>query len=79
MNFATATLKMYYMVDASFAWPSDYINNFKLETAKGMLEQTQLSISEIAYRNGFSSPNYFSTVFKNKYGITPNAYRKSSE
>lgn len=58
---------------------SDYINNFKLETAKGMLEQTQLSISEIAYRNGFSSPNYFSTVFKNKYGITPNAYRKSSE
>ncbi|MCB0426257.1 MAG: substrate-binding domain-containing protein [Mangrovimonas sp.] len=58
---------------------SDYINNFKLESSKGMLENTQMSVSEIAYKNGFSSPNYFSTVFKNKYGVTPNTYRKTSE
>lgn len=58
---------------------SDYINNFKLEIAKGMLDNTQLNISQIAYKNGFSSPNYFSTVFKNKYGISPNAYRNASK
>ncbi|MGY5354206.1 substrate-binding domain-containing protein [Wenyingzhuangia sp. IMCC45467] len=56
---------------------SDYINNLKLDIAKEMLDKSTLTISEIAYKNGFSSPNYFSTVFKNKYGISPNSYRKS--
>ncbi len=55
---------------------SDYISNFRLEKAKTMLEITSLSISEIAYGNGFSSPNYFSTSFKNKFGNSPAAYRK---
>ena len=56
---------------------SEYISNFKLERAKSMLENTDLSISEIAYANGFSSPNYFSTSFKNKYGTSPVSYKKS--
>lgn len=56
---------------------SDYINNFKLEKAKGLLDNTSLSISEIAYSIGFSTPNYFSTAFKNKYGVSPMAHRKS--
>jgi YesN/AraC family two-component response regulator len=55
---------------------SDYLNDFRLDKAKGMLETTDLSISEIAYSHGFSSPNYFSTSFKNKYGVSPNAHRK---
>lgn len=57
---------------------SDYINNFRLEQAKSMLQNPELTISEIAYKTGFSSPNYFSTVFKNKFGISPNAFRKSA-
>ncbi|WP_373517277.1 substrate-binding domain-containing protein [Pricia sp.] len=56
---------------------SDYIGNIRLEKARSMLENTSLTISEIAYANGFSSPNYFSTTFKNKYGASPNSYRKS--
>lgn len=56
---------------------SDYINNYKLESAKMMLEDTDLSVSEIAYKCGFSTPNYFSTSFKNKYGSSPAFYRKS--
>ena len=56
---------------------SDYINNIRLEKSKAMLESSDLSIAEIAYAHGFSSPNYFSTSFKNKYGISPAAYRKS--
>lgn len=55
---------------------SDYINNYKLERAKIMLEESNLSISEIAYKNGFSTPNYFSTSFKNKYGSSPASFRK---
>ncbi|WP_228238366.1 substrate-binding domain-containing protein [Allomuricauda sp. M10] len=56
---------------------SDYINNFKLQRAKSMLETTSLSVSEIAYSNGFSSPNYFSTAFKQKYGESPDSYRRT--
>ena len=56
---------------------SDYMSNLRLENAKAMLENTGLNISEIAYANGFSSPNYFSTTFKNKYGTSPATFKKS--
>ncbi|WP_373057965.1 substrate-binding domain-containing protein [Zunongwangia sp. H14] len=56
---------------------SDYITQFRLERAKSMLVKSNLSVSEIAYKNGFSSPNYFSTAFKGKYGSSPVYFRKS--
>lgn len=55
---------------------SEYIQDFRLEKSKELLENSKLSISEIAYSTGFSSPNYFSTSFKNKFGKTPKEYRK---
>ena len=36
------------------------------------------SIDEIAYSAGFSSRNHFCTVFREKTGMTPGAYRKSA-
>jgi YesN/AraC family two-component response regulator len=54
---------------------SDYIQNIRLEKSKSMLDDYKLSISEIAYAAGFSSPNYFSTCFKNKYNESPKSYR----
>lgn len=56
---------------------SDYINNIKLEKAKELLKTSGLNISEVAYATGFSSPNYFSTAFKNKYGLSPKDYKQS--
>ncbi len=56
---------------------SDHINNIRLERAKEMLKSTGLNISEIAYATGFSSPNYFSTAFKSKYGVTPKEFKIS--
>jgi len=56
---------------------SDHINNIRLEKAKEMLKSTDLNISEIAYAVGFSSPNYFSTAFKSKYGATPKEFKTS--
>ncbi len=55
---------------------SDYIQNTRLEKAKEMLLNTPLTISEIAYATGFSSPNYFSTSFKNKFNKSPKAFRE---
>lgn len=56
---------------------SDYIQNIRLEKAKVLLNETTLTISEVAYATGFSSPSYFSTSFKNKYSKTPKAYRSN--
>lgn len=54
---------------------SDYINSQKLARAKNLLQESNLNISEIAYQLGYSSPGYFSTSFKNKYGISPKQLR----
>nr|WP_315199336.1 substrate-binding domain-containing protein [uncultured Flavobacterium sp.] len=56
---------------------SDHINNVKLEKAAELLKSNTMNISEIAYSLGFSSPNYFSTAFKNKFGISPKEYKTS--
>jgi DNA-binding response OmpR family regulator len=54
---------------------NDYILNTKLQKAKYFLQNEELSIGEIAFKVGFSSPAYFSTVFKSKFGITPKAFK----
>jgi ABC-type sugar transport system substrate-binding protein/AraC-like DNA-binding protein/CheY-like chemotaxis protein/nitrogen-specific signal transduction histidine kinase len=55
---------------------SDYIQNIRLEKAKNLLQNTQLTIAEIAYATGYSSPNYFSTSFKSKFNNSPKSFRK---
>lgn len=55
---------------------SDYIQNIRLEESKKLLKDSKLTIADVAYSTGFSSPNYFSTSFKNKYGKTPNQFKK---
>ena len=55
---------------------SDYILNIRLQKAKYLLQHEDLSISEISYKVGFSSPAYFSTVFKSKFGMTPKAFKE---
>ncbi|KOS05692.1 AraC family transcriptional regulator [Flavobacterium akiainvivens] len=54
---------------------SDHINNIRLEKASEMLKNASLNVSEVAYALGYSSPNYFSTAFKNKFGVSPKDYR----
>ncbi|MRG48018.1 AraC family transcriptional regulator [Chitinophaga sp. SYP-B3965] len=34
-----------------------------------------ISVAEVAYRTGFSSPAYFSTVFKYKLGVSPATFK----
>ena len=55
---------------------SDHISNIRLDKAKELLLNSNHTISEIAYAVGFSSPNYFSTTFKNKYGVSPKEFKK---
>ncbi len=50
---------------------SQFIREYRLQKAMEMLNLNSGTASEIAYRVGFSSPNYFSTAFKNFYGYSP--------
>jgi AraC family transcriptional regulator len=52
-----------------------YIAERRIERAKKMLEETELPISEIALRSGFSSQSHFTTAFRRLAGATPKAFR----
>ncbi len=56
--------------------PSSYIILQKMEEAKRQLAQTDISVTRLAYNLGFSSSNYFSSVFKKTNSISPRDYRK---
>lgn len=51
--------------------PSEFIRNIRLKAAKQFLEQRKGNITEVAFMVGFSSQKYFSTKFKEKYGVKP--------
>ncbi|MGN0174182.1 MAG: AraC family transcriptional regulator [Acutalibacteraceae bacterium] len=54
----------------------DYIINIRIETAKKLLRNSNYSINEISAEIGFKNSLYFSRIFKNKVGISPNEYKK---
>lgn len=55
---------------------NDYILTTRLQKAKFLLTNENLTISEVAFRVGFSSQAYFSTVFKSKFGVTPSEFKE---
>jgi len=55
---------------------NDYILTVRLQKAKYMLINENLSISEISFKVGFSSQAYFSKVFKSKFGVTPTEFKE---
>ena len=55
---------------------NDYISTVRLQKAKFLLTDMELSISDVAFKVGYSSQAYFSTVFKSKFSLTPTEYRE---
>lgn len=56
---------------------SDFIKHIRLERAKDMLLNTSQSVSQIAYKVGYSDANYFSRSFSKTYGLPPSMCRQS--
>lgn len=54
---------------------SQYIEEAKIEKAKEMLQNPKQKINDLAVRLGLNTPGYFSRVFKDKTGMTPQKYR----
>lgn len=55
--------------------PYKYLMNKKIEVAKLMLLNTNISISEISLSLNFNDEHYFSNYFKYKIGIAPSKFR----
>lgn len=55
---------------------SRFVRNYRLEHAYQLLEKKVGTVSEIAYRVGYSSPAYFTKCFTEDFGISPSQVKK---
>jgi AraC family transcriptional regulator len=55
--------------------PYQYLLNMRLKHGEMLLKETSQPIADITYASGFTSPEYFSTLFKKKYNQSPSLYR----
>ena len=56
-----------------------YLTEYRLEIAKEMLLYSQKKILEIARDTGFRDTSYFCALFRKKYGLSPEQYRKTGD
>ncbi|WP_207513706.1 hybrid sensor histidine kinase/response regulator transcription factor [Longitalea luteola] len=54
--------------------PVEYIRSFRLEKAAQLMQKSNMTISEIAYHVGFTTPNYFTKSFKSRFNMLPSEY-----
>ena len=59
--------------------PIEFIRSVRLQRAAQLLEQSQMTIAEVAYETGFNNPKYFSKYFRTQYGMLPSAYQSSKK
>ena len=52
--------------------------DLRIDMAKIILANTELPVSEVAGRVGYSDSNYFTKIFKKMTGSTPSAFRNSN-
>lgn len=58
--------------------PNEYLLHIRFSRAKEFLLTGEYTIAEIAYKVGFSDPNYFSRAFKQYEGITPTVFKRKN-
>lgn len=56
--------------------PLAYLQNLRIEKARGLLERTRLPVDEIAWRVGYADVPAFTRLFRTMTGLPPGAYRK---
>ena len=65
------------MVAATGHTPSEFIKIVRLRHAERLLMQSGLTVSEICYEVGFTSPRYFSKCYKDFYGYVPSKAKRN--
>jgi len=54
-----------------------YLNRYRVDQAKSLLEKGEHNLTKVALATGFSSSSYFSRVFRQEAGMSPSDYVKS--
>jgi AraC-like DNA-binding protein len=63
---------------ATYAWtPAAYVTERRIERAQDLLRATNLTVTEVCFRVGYSSLGSFSTRFRQLVGVSPSAYQAS--
>jgi len=57
----------------------EYVTNLRMDKAKELLRNTNMSMKEICLTVGYSDANYFSRTFKKNVGVTPSEYKDGKE
>ena len=57
--------------------PIDLLRKARLSHAQQLLQESKLTVSEVAYQVGFASPSYFTKCYKDEFGTVPGEARKS--
>ena len=55
------------------------LHSYRMEKARQLLIEGEVSVSEAAHRVGFVSRGYFAAAFRKKFGISPGEYRRQSK
>ena len=59
--------------------PGKWLTQRRLEYAKNLLTTSKKNVNAIADESGFENLTHFSRIFKEKYGLSPNYYRKNEK
>lgn len=57
---------------------TEYLTDIRMECAQRLLLKTPWKISDVAQACGFANATYFSTVFRNKFGMSPSVFRQQN-
>ncbi|GAB1451744.1 two-component regulator propeller domain-containing protein [Draconibacterium sp.] len=58
--------------------PNEFLRTYRLKKAAVLIQESNLNISEIAYKVGFNDALYFSKCFKKQFGTAPSLYASHS-
>ncbi len=58
--------------------PTEFIRTIRLRRAATLLQQGEMSVTEISYATGFSSVSYFSRCFRTMFGVPPTLFGKDT-
>lgn len=59
--------------------PSEFMRTVRLKRAAQLLENSHYSVQEISWMVGFNTPRYFSSYFKEMFGMTPSQYKNDRQ
>ena len=77
IGISTAHLRRIFHATFGIA-PNSYLQQKRIQHAKRLLTETELSLEQIAETTGFCNAYYFGRVFKALNGMPPGAYRQEN-